>query len=242
MRLVAIAVVLSLSATLGGCAAKSGSKDGKTGSKGPGIHQTCVQTWCDECTSSSDAECNDCLDTCDTVDYDFMAECLSTCDDICSSPTDCSSECQDNSCYQTGFELTLPDKSDAKLKQACQADAQRMSGCNFIVPDCDAVSRAIMPRDASSFTCDIGKSCNDPCPDVAPPTTLGDDICKACNDDTQCTPDMKALFNAIDGVLVPSMHDALHQCLDQSSCSDTWDCVDTFFDTLYPGFKDAVTN
>lgn len=238
MRSLALAVLFALPALMCGCTANPGSsKDGRTGSTGPGIRQTCLQTLCDECTSSANNQCNSCFDTCDTIDYDLMAECLSTCNDICSSSTDCSSECQDDSCYQTGFEVTLPDKPDAKLKQACKANDQLARDCNYILPDCDAIGRAIVPEEAKNYTCEKDRSCGDAsCPDAAPPGTLGDDICKACSDPRQCTSDVKSSLNAIDGVLVPSMHEALHSCLRQSSCSDAWDCVDTFFDTLYPGY------
>lgn len=242
MRLVAIAVVLSLSATLGGCVAKTGSsKDGKTGSKGPGIHQTCVQTWCDECTSNTDSDCNSCWDTCDTIDPSLAADCASACGDICTPSSACDDMCQNDSCAQTGFELTLPDKSDAKLKKACQADNQHTAHCNYIHPDCDAISRAMIPEEVSFYECDKAKACGDlSCPDAAPPSgKTFDYLCNVCNDKAQCGPNDKPFLESIDGNLVPSMHDALYSCLHQSTCSDAWDCADTFVDTLFPGYIDA---
>ncbi len=238
MRFTAIAVLVSLSALMGGCVANTGSKDGKTASKGPGIHQACVQTWCEECTSSTDSDCSSCWDTCDTIDPSFAAECASACGDICTPSSACDDMCQNDSCEQTGFKLALPDKSDAKLKQACEADSQHVLDCNYIPPDCDAISRAMIPAEASFYECDKGKSCGDmSCPDAEPPSGRTIDyLCKACKDQTQCT-DEKPFLESVEANLVPSMQDALYSCLYQSSCSDAWDCVDTFVDTLFPGYK-----
>jgi len=240
MRFIATLILVSLPALMGGCVASASSNDGKTASKGPGIHQACIQTWCEECTSRTDSDCSSCWDTCYTIDPSFAAECASTCGDICTSSSVCDDVCQNDSCEQTGFELTLPDTSDAKLKQACEADQQYVQDCNYVPPDCDAISRAMIPEEVSFYECENGRSCGDPaCPDAEPPQSETIDyLCKACKDKVQCSRDNKAFLESIDANLVPSMRDALYSCLKQSTCADAWECVNTFTDTLFPGYVD----
>lgn len=247
MRFSAVAILVSLSAIIGGCVAKTGSKDATAGSQG-GISKVCTQTTCDQCMASSDAECNDCWNTCSGVDLSLMAECTSTCDEICGSTHACEQvDCGTNStCVDWKREVDLPEHVDQKVLRACRAENQQELHCSpsVLTYDCDVASRILRPEMASILTCYSTTSCSSNASCGAPParSTLGDDLCHACNDQDSCDSATRQGNDALGDMLTPSMQAALHSCIAQSSsCLDAWDCEDVIMEKLLPGYEKAIS-
>lgn len=238
MRLVTFAIALSL--VVPACVANTGSPGSDTRA---GVHRYCAKSECDqandECRSAQDSRCSSCFHTCSGMS-DYMSDCVATCDDICSS-SGCSGTCpSDSPCVETGYAVILPSSVNQDVLAACQRDIAHLVDCNAggTNLDCDAASRAMVPGTAAGFNCEAQLACDDtttPCGVETPTSTLGEDMCSACNDDGHCTADEEAFLDNVDAALVPSMRRALESCHAEASCTDAWACVDSFLRTLYPG-------